>query len=138
MPNEKELLKKARVPLEALTGVGKATPHEDLMKILMNSNVPKNELEHAAAREIKRLRKLLEEPKACLMLIITTDKHELGVRITSEDNPGIDGNYRWAVLDKAWGESYSEARGELIYRVENLPMNMWIRELPGWAECKKF
>jgi hypothetical protein len=33
-----------------------ATPHAELIAELMNPNIPKNEREHAAVREIKRLR----------------------------------------------------------------------------------
>ena len=40
---------------------GEATPHADLIKQIMNSRVPKNEREWAAAREIERLRGLLWE-----------------------------------------------------------------------------
>lgn len=38
-----------------------ATPHNELIAQLLDSRVPKTEREHAAAREIERLRKLLQD-----------------------------------------------------------------------------
>jgi hypothetical protein len=38
-----------------------STPHAELIAELMNPNNPKNEREHAAVREIKRLRKAIEQ-----------------------------------------------------------------------------
>ena len=38
-----------------------ATPHDELIRQLMDSCVPKTEREHAACREIERLRALLAE-----------------------------------------------------------------------------
>ena len=40
-----------------------ATPHEELIAELMNPNNPKNDREHAAVREIERLRETLEQPE---------------------------------------------------------------------------
>ena len=40
-----------------------ATPHAELIAELMNCNVPKNEREHAAAREIERLQEALAQPE---------------------------------------------------------------------------
>ena len=40
-----------------------ATPHTELLAELMNPNIPKNEREHAAVREIERLRETLEQPE---------------------------------------------------------------------------
>jgi hypothetical protein len=40
-----------------------ATPHSQLISELMDSRVPKTEREHAAAREIERLREALEQPE---------------------------------------------------------------------------
>lgn len=46
-----------------------ATPHKQLIEELLNSNVPKNEREHAAAREIEKLleenKRLNEQLKTC-------------------------------------------------------------------------
>jgi hypothetical protein len=39
-----------------------ATPHAELLAELMNPNTPKNEREHAAVREIERLREALAQP----------------------------------------------------------------------------
>lgn len=39
-----------------------ATPHAELIADLINPNNPKNEREHAAVREIERLREALENP----------------------------------------------------------------------------
>lgn len=39
-----------------------ATPHAELIAELMNPNIPKNEREHAAVREIERLRDALAQP----------------------------------------------------------------------------
>jgi hypothetical protein len=39
-----------------------ATPHAELIAELMNPNISKNEREHAAVREIERLREALENP----------------------------------------------------------------------------
>jgi hypothetical protein len=39
-----------------------ATPHAELIAELMNPNNPKNEREHAAVREIERLREALAQP----------------------------------------------------------------------------
>lgn len=39
-----------------------ATPHVNLIAELMNPNIPKNEREHAAVREIERLREALAQP----------------------------------------------------------------------------
>jgi hypothetical protein len=39
-----------------------ATPHAELIAELMNPNNPKNEREHAAVREIERMRESLENP----------------------------------------------------------------------------
>jgi hypothetical protein len=39
-----------------------ATPHAELIAELMNPNNPKNEREHAAVREIERMREALENP----------------------------------------------------------------------------
>jgi len=41
----------------------KATPHAELIAKLMNPNIPKNEREHAAVREIERLREALAQPE---------------------------------------------------------------------------
>ena len=41
-----------------------ATPHAELIAELMNCNVPKNEREHAAAREIERLQEALAQTDA--------------------------------------------------------------------------
>jgi hypothetical protein len=38
-----------------------ARPHGELIRELLDSRIPKNEREHAAAREIERLRGALEE-----------------------------------------------------------------------------
>ena len=38
-----------------------STPHAELIAELMNPNNPKNEREHAAVREIERLRKSLKQ-----------------------------------------------------------------------------
>ena len=38
-----------------------ATPHNELIAQLLDSRLPKNEREHAAAREIERLRREVEE-----------------------------------------------------------------------------
>ena len=38
----------------------KATPHKQLIDELMDSRIPKTEREHAAAREIERLRQAIE------------------------------------------------------------------------------
>jgi hypothetical protein len=43
-----------------------ATPHAELIAELMNPNNPKNEREHAAVREIERLRAAQGEPVAYL------------------------------------------------------------------------
>ena len=40
-----------------------ATPHDQLIAELLDSRIPKTEREHAAAREIKRLREALAEPE---------------------------------------------------------------------------
>jgi hypothetical protein len=40
-----------------------ATPHAELLAELMNPNTPKNEREHAAVREIERLREALAQPE---------------------------------------------------------------------------
>ena len=40
-----------------------ATPHTELIAELMNPNNPKNEREHAAVREIERLREALAQPE---------------------------------------------------------------------------
>jgi hypothetical protein len=40
-----------------------ATPHTELLAELMNPNNPKNEREHAAVREIERLREVLAQPE---------------------------------------------------------------------------
>ena len=40
-----------------------ATPHAELIAELMNPNNPKNECEHAAVREIERLREALTQPE---------------------------------------------------------------------------
>ena len=45
-------------------GCMQATPHKELMAQLLNPNVPKSEREHAAAREIERLRAALEVSQA--------------------------------------------------------------------------
>ena len=44
-----------------------ATPHEELMQRLLDSRIPKTELEHAAARELCRLREALEKISEGLM-----------------------------------------------------------------------
>jgi hypothetical protein len=38
-----------------------STPHAELIAELMNPNKPKNEREHAAVREIKKLQEVLEK-----------------------------------------------------------------------------
>lgn len=40
-----------------------ATPHDQLIAELLDSRIPKTECEHAAAREIERLREALAEPE---------------------------------------------------------------------------
>jgi uncharacterized cupin superfamily protein len=40
-----------------------ATPYAELIAELMNPNNPKNEREHAAVREIERLREALAQPE---------------------------------------------------------------------------
>jgi hypothetical protein len=46
-----------------MTEAKQATPHSQLISELMDSRVPKTEREHAAAREIERLRAALEQPE---------------------------------------------------------------------------
>ena len=48
---------------EALELARAATPHDQLIAELLDSRIPKTEREHAAAREIKRLREALAEPE---------------------------------------------------------------------------
>lgn len=48
---------------EALELARAATPHDQLITELLDSRIPKTEREHAAAREIKRLREALAEPE---------------------------------------------------------------------------
>lgn len=47
---------------EALELARAATPHDQLITELLDSRIPKTEREHAAAREIKKLREALDEP----------------------------------------------------------------------------
>jgi len=46
--------------LEAMKKPMAATPHKQLIDELMDSRIPKSEREHAAAREIEKLRKVIE------------------------------------------------------------------------------
>lgn len=48
---------------EALELARAATPHGQLIAELLDSRTPKTEREHAAAKEIKRLREALAEPE---------------------------------------------------------------------------
>ena len=65
--------------LEAMKKPMAATPHKQLIDELMDSRIPKSEREHAAAREIEKLRKVIEaaekqEPVAWLQLTAYGDK----------------------------------------------------------------
>ena len=61
----------------------KATPREQLLKELMDSRVPKTEREHAAVREIERLRAALAEDA---MQRLTDVQQEIEKTHTSMDN----------------------------------------------------
>lgn len=57
----------------------KATPHKQLIDELMDCRIPKTEREHAAAREIERLRQAIaeaekQEPVAWLQLTVYGNK----------------------------------------------------------------
>lgn len=55
-----------------MTDYGRAyetTPHSVLIKNLMNPNIPKTEMEHAACREIEMLREALRPPAQTLTCV---------------------------------------------------------------------
>lgn len=54
-----------------------ATPHAELLAQLLDPNVPKTEREHAAAREIKRLRQVWEDTR--------TQRDELLAHLTRKE-----------------------------------------------------
>ena len=51
---------------------GKATPHAELIADLLNPCVPKNEMAHAAAREIAELTRMLGQCSVWLELVVET------------------------------------------------------------------
>ncbi len=55
-----------------------ATPHDKLIAELMNPNNPKNEREHAAVREIERLRAALAEQEQAEPVLFVEQAH--GIR----------------------------------------------------------
>jgi hypothetical protein len=46
-----------------------ATPHKELLRQLLDSNIPKTEREHAAVREIERLTELLEALESMVEMV---------------------------------------------------------------------
>lgn len=56
---------------ESMGGIKTAAPHEDLIRDVLDPRVPKSEREHAAAREIERLKKSLTHTAAHLAAAIS-------------------------------------------------------------------
>lgn len=62
----------------------KSTPHETLIAQLLDSRVPKTEREHAAAREIQRLRDKNSEPAAWINFNAATSERNVSFVCESE------------------------------------------------------
>lgn len=70
----------AERPVEPLVGreqACQATPHAALIAQIMDSRVPKNEREHAACREIERLREALQRIFDAAGDQLTDGQHEM-------------------------------------------------------------
>lgn len=67
--------------LEALKAENEARPHGELIRELLDSRMPKSEREHAAVREIERLRGALEEVRrrSSIGVIDSSNRSELEV-----------------------------------------------------------
>ena len=87
-----------------MTSAKQATPHRVLINELMDSRVPKTEREHAAAREIERLRERLASP---VKESLTTEQAETVAWRTFDG----EGGYDYRTYD--YNENY---RGEYIRR----------------------
>ena len=62
----------------------KATPHELLIGQLLDSRIPKTEREHAAAREIERLRHKTPDPAAWINFNAATGERNVSFECESE------------------------------------------------------
>lgn len=71
-----------------------ATPHSELLAELMNPNIPKNEREHAAVREIERLRETRQAIIAGALFDfmgwLTSRKERIILSSADEASPAVD------------------------------------------------
>jgi hypothetical protein len=71
-----------------------ATPHAELIAELMNPNIPKNEREHAAVREIERLRQTRQAIIAGVLFDfmgwLTSRKERIVFSSADEASPAVD------------------------------------------------
>lgn len=95
-----------------------ATPHAELIAELMNPNIPKNEREHAAVREIERLRETRQAIIAGalfdFMAWLTSRKERLVLSGADEASPAVDAirdfaKMRGLSLDDARVQDWQEA-----------------------------
>lgn len=74
-----------------------ATPHDQLITELLDSRIPKTEREHAAAREIKKLREALAEPEQePVAWMMVNEEH--GHKPTLHWKPQEDWHITWKVV----------------------------------------
>ena len=66
-----------------------ATPHAELIADLMNPNNPKNDREHAAVREIERLREALAPCPTCEALARTVMLDQTSHDTTPQQRPWV-------------------------------------------------
>ena len=99
-----------------------ATPHTELMAELMNPNNPKNDREHAAVREIERLREdqqgVIAGALFDFMGWLTSRKERLVLSSADEASPAVDAirdfaKMRGLSLDDAKVQDWQDiARGD--------------------------
>jgi len=101
-----------------------ATPHADLIAELMNPNVPKNEREHAAVREIERMRETRQAIIAGalfdFMAWLTSRDERLVLSSADEAGPAVDAIRDFA---KMRGLSLDDAR---VLDWQSTPNRQWV------------
>jgi hypothetical protein len=66
-----------------------ATPHDQLIAELLDSRIPKTEREHAAAREIERLREALAEPEQQPIAVVTSQTGDPSMTMSWHHEPAL-------------------------------------------------
>jgi len=71
-------------------GPYQATPHSDLIAQILDPRIPKNEREHAAAREIERLR-------------ADAERFEYVIDHHARSDPDMSGQHHWMLMGRGIG-----------------------------------